>query len=76
MNQPLLSLAPSELKALAGAIRMGRLSAPFSAVAIKQIMNDDADSIAQSLREMAASGMPASGIAHALDLLGTRLSGL
>jgi phosphatidylserine/phosphatidylglycerophosphate/cardiolipin synthase-like enzyme len=74
VSQALLSRAPSELRALAGAIRMGRLSAPFSALAVKQIMNDDADSVTHSLAEMAECGMPAAGIAHTLELLASALA--
>ena len=69
MKEALLSRAPSELRALAGAIRMGRLSAPFSAVGLRQIVNDGADSVAHSLGEMSDSGMPAAGIAYTLELL-------
>jgi phosphatidylserine/phosphatidylglycerophosphate/cardiolipin synthase-like enzyme len=48
---------------------MGRLISPFSAVAVKQIVNDDADAVVRSLTEMSDTGMPAAGIAHTLDLL-------
>ncbi|HET6840598.1 MAG TPA: DISARM system phospholipase D-like protein DrmC [Candidatus Angelobacter sp.] len=69
MSRPLLSRAPSDLRALAAAIKMGRLSPPFSAVAVKQIVNDDGDAVARSLMEMSDTGMPAAGIASTLELL-------
>jgi phosphatidylserine/phosphatidylglycerophosphate/cardiolipin synthase-like enzyme len=69
VSRPLLSRAPSDLRALAAAIKMGRLGSPFSAVAVKQIVSDDADAVARSLTEMSATGMPATGIAYALELL-------
>lgn len=70
MSQPLLSLAPSELRALAGAIRMGRLSAPFSAMGTRQVLGGDSvESIASSLQEMAALGMSSAGLAQSLELL-------
>jgi phosphatidylserine/phosphatidylglycerophosphate/cardiolipin synthase-like enzyme len=74
VSQPLLSLAPSDLRAVAGAIRMGRLRPPFSAVAIKQIINEDADAVSGSLREMAEGGMPEAGIAQTLELLAGALA--
>jgi phosphatidylserine/phosphatidylglycerophosphate/cardiolipin synthase-like enzyme len=69
VSRTLLSRAPSDLRALAAAIKMGRLSSPFSVVAVKQIVSDNAAALAQSLTEMADSGMPAGGIAHTLELL-------
>ena len=74
MSQPLLSLAPSELRALAGAIRMGRLGPPFPPVAIKQIMNDHAAALSETLQELAATGMPPAGIAQCLELLAQALA--
>jgi phosphatidylserine/phosphatidylglycerophosphate/cardiolipin synthase-like enzyme len=68
MSQALLSRAPSELRALAGAIRMGRLTAPFSAIAIRPMVSDDAESVTHALGELAGS-MSATGIAHCLELL-------
>lgn len=74
MSQALLSRAPSELRALAGAIRMGRLSAPFFAIAIRSIVSDSAEAVAVALSELAASGMPPTGIAHCLELLAQTIS--
>ncbi len=72
MNQPLFSLAPSDLRALAGAIRMGRLNAPYSALAIKQIVSSGtAESVALGLQELVASGMPPPGVSQSLELLAT-----
>jgi hypothetical protein len=75
VSQALLSLAPSELRMLAGAIRMGRLAAPYSALAIKELLgNDAAESIASTLRELVALGMPSAGLAESLELLATSIA--
>ena len=41
MKDPLLSLAPSELRGLATAVRNGRVSAPFSALSLQRIIGQD-----------------------------------
>lgn len=75
MSQALLLLAPSELRTLAGAIRMGRLAAPYSALGVRQVLGGDtSESIASSLQEMAALGMPAAGMAQLLELLAAALA--
>ncbi len=53
---------------------MGRVSAPFSAVALKQIVNDAAEEVSESLREMAAAGTAVGGIAYTLELLAQTIS--
>jgi phosphatidylserine/phosphatidylglycerophosphate/cardiolipin synthase-like enzyme len=75
VSQALLSLTPSELRMLAGAIRMGRLSVPFSGLSLSQLIQGcGADSLTQDLNEMSALGMPASGIAHAVELLAASMA--
>lgn len=75
MSQPLLSLAPSDLRALAGAIRMARLSAPYSELAVGQIIGPSvAHSVASSLQQLAQTGMESAGIAGTLELLASALS--
>jgi hypothetical protein len=70
VKQALLSLTPSELRTLAGAIRMGRLNIPFSALAIRELVGrDGAEPIVASLRELVAVGMPSAGLAESLELL-------
>jgi hypothetical protein len=70
----LLSRAPSDLRALAAAIKMGRLSSPFSVVAVKQIVNDAPYAVTQSLTEMSDTGMSAVGIAYTLELLAATMA--
>jgi phosphatidylserine/phosphatidylglycerophosphate/cardiolipin synthase-like enzyme len=69
VSRTLPSRAPSDLRALAAAIKMGRLSSPFSAATVTQFVNDDADALAGSLTELSDTGMSAAGIAYALELL-------
>lgn len=75
MSQPLLSLAPSDLRALAGAIRMGRLTAPYIELAVRQIVTVAMVSAAtQGLQQLADTGMPPGGVAAALELLASASS--
>jgi len=75
LSQPLLSLAPSDLRALAGAIRMARLSAPYSELAVRQIVSAGvAHSIASSLQQLADTGMPPAAVATTLELLAGALA--
>ena len=75
MSQPLLSLAPSDLRALAGAIRMARLTAPYSELAIGQIIGSSVShSVASSLQQLAQTGMEPAGLAGTLELLASALS--
>ena len=75
MSQPLLSLAPYDLRALAGVIRMARLSTPYSELAVRQIVSTEiAHSIAASLQQLADIGMPPAGLASTLELLASAIS--
>ncbi len=74
MSQALLSLAPSELRMLAGAIRMGRLSAPYSPLIVRQLLGGDAaDSVVSNLRELVDRGVTSTGLAESLELLAMAL---
>lgn len=74
MNEALLSLAPSELRTLAGAIRMGRLTAPYSALAVKQLLGGTvADAVISNLQELAGLGLASTGLARSLELLAKAL---
>ena len=75
MNQSLLSLAPSDLHALAGALRMGRLNAPFSSLGVRQVLSSEISAaIASNLQEMSDQGISPIGLAASLELLATSLS--
>src|SRR5436309_305782 len=70
MKELLLSLAPSELRMLAGAIRAGRLGPEYRALSISQIINPKiAEAIARSLEQMSAAGVAPVGVATSLELL-------
>lgn len=69
MNDPLLSLAPFELRALAAQVRAGRLAAPYSALNLQRILGEArAVDVAGRLGPLAASGMSADGLANCLEL--------
>lgn len=54
---------------------MGRLTAPYSALGIRQVLGPDSpESIANSLQEMAGLGMPAAGLAQSLEMLAAALA--
>jgi phosphatidylserine/phosphatidylglycerophosphate/cardiolipin synthase-like enzyme len=70
VNDLLLSLGPSELRAIASGLRSGRLSSPFSSVAIRRFVSDgEADGVATSLCRLATSGSSESAISEMLELL-------
>lgn len=69
MKDPLLSLAPSELRALATSVRNGRVSAPYSALSLQRIVGlDAAGSISSKLDSLSASGMSSEGLSVCLEL--------
>ena len=75
MKDPLLSLAPSELRALATSLRKGRLSAPYSALSLQRIIGQDAAGSASSkLDSLAASGMSSEALSVCLELMAEALS--
>ena len=70
MRTTLASLAPSDLRAIAAAIRTGRLSSPFPAVAVRPFVNGSSpEAIASDLRQLADGGVPALALAQILELL-------
>ena len=70
MKEPLLSLAPSDLRALAAAITSGRLTAPFSALSIQRYVRaPTAEGIAHSLQELAVTGISSQGLGKTLELV-------
>lgn len=75
MSQPLLLLTPFDLRALATAIREGRLASPYSDMAVGQIVGSSiAPSVASSLQQLAQTGMQPAGLATTLELLASALS--
>lgn len=75
MKDPLLSLAPSELRALATSVRNGRVSHPYSALSLQRIIGQDAaGSISSRLDGLSASGMSSEALSVCLDLTANALS--
>jgi phosphatidylserine/phosphatidylglycerophosphate/cardiolipin synthase-like enzyme len=70
VKEPLLSLAPSDLRALAAAISSGRLAAPFSTLSVERYITVAfAQSITESLQTFVACGISPQGLGRALELL-------
>jgi hypothetical protein len=70
VNNPLLSLAPSDLRALADALASGRLVPPYAPLSIQRITNNAiAGTLATCFHEMTASGISPSGLSRVLELL-------
>lgn len=70
MKDPLLSLAPSDLRALAAAVVTGRLNRPYSATAVQRFLNADvAAQVASAIERLADSGIPAPALARVLELV-------
>ena len=70
MKDPLLSLAPSDLRALACAIASGRLSAPYHATSVQRLLNPGvASEVASSLQELAGLGVGTQALTKLLGLL-------
>ena len=75
MKEPLLSLAPSDLRALAAAIASGRLTPPFSVVGVERYVNAvAAGPVTHSLQELVASGTVPQGLARMLEVLAEGLA--
>lgn len=63
-------LAAADLRTLADALRMGRMSAPFSAVGIQRYCpNGDATAIAETLQKLSDTGATSGSIAMMLAIL-------
>ena len=70
MKDPLLSLPPCDLRALASAIASGRLSPPYSATSVQRCLGPGiANEIASSLQDFAALGVEAQALTRILGLL-------
>src|ERR1700722_13625973 len=75
MDEALLTLPPSDLRALAASLRTGRLNAPYSASSLGRVFTEAlAPSVASSLQSMAEAGMQPSAAAHTLELLASSIS--
>lgn len=72
MDNPILRLLPSDLRALGASLRTGHLCPPYPPAGVKRVLNGVvADEVSTGLQELAASGLTPTGIAHALELLAT-----
>ncbi len=70
MKDPLLSLAPTELNALAASIRSGRVTLPCSASSLHRIIGTaDGHSISRSLETLASLGMSPEAMSACLELV-------
>ncbi len=66
----LLKLLPSDLRALAAGLRTGHLYPPYPPANIQRVLNGAvAAEVSAGLQELAGSGLPAVGIARALELV-------
>ena len=75
MKDPLLSLAPSELRALATSVRKGRVAAPYSALSVQQIVGQHAaESVSSTLDLLSSSGMSPEAVSVCLELTADALS--
>ena len=75
MKEPLLSLAPSDLRALAAAIASGRLTPPFSTTSVERYVNAAAaQGITQSLQGLLAYGTSTQGLGRVLELLAENIA--
>ena len=76
MNDPLLSLAPSELRSIASGLRSGRLSSPFASAGVQKFVSmAEADRLAKRLSNLEDGGSTISGIAETLDILASAIEG-
>src|ERR1035437_3766643 len=72
MDNPILCLLPSDLRALAAGLRTGRLWPPYAPASVQRMLNGVvAVEVSTGLQELAASGLPGAGIARTLELLAT-----
>jgi hypothetical protein len=69
VKDPLLSLAPTELYALASSVRNGRVSSPYSALNLQRIVGEhSAESVSKKLEFLTASGMSPEALSVCLEL--------
>lgn len=70
MKDPLLSLASTELNALAASIRNGRVTLPCSPQSIQRFVGSaDGDLVSTRIGELVSAGMSAGSVCACLDLL-------
>ena len=70
MKDPLLLLAPSDLRLLSAAVGSGRLSTPYLATNLYRYVNSKvANEIATNLQEFSNSGFSPTALARMLELL-------
>jgi hypothetical protein len=70
VKEPLLSLGSEELRQLAGALDAGRLSPPYSAIALQRFVSQPvAPDVALQLAQLAELGCSSKAMAKAMELL-------
>jgi phosphatidylserine/phosphatidylglycerophosphate/cardiolipin synthase-like enzyme len=70
VQNPLPSLAPSDLRALADALASGRLAPPYLPVSLQRFTSTAAaGTLASSFQELTASGISPTGLSRGLELL-------
>src|SRR5438309_7482262 len=70
VKDPLLSLAPTELNALAASIRSGRVTLPCSPQSLQRFVGSaDGASVSKKLGDLACLGMSAEAMSACLELL-------
>jgi phosphatidylserine/phosphatidylglycerophosphate/cardiolipin synthase-like enzyme len=75
VKEALLALSPSELRAIASALRIGSVAPPYSPLALTQLLGQAlAQAAATSLQQMANAGTPPAGIIQTLDLLAAAIA--
>ncbi len=75
MKDPLLSLEPSDLRALASAIASGRLAAPYPATSVQRLLSAGiAEKVANSLQELAGLGVGTQALTKLLGLLASGMT--
>jgi len=75
VSNPLLSLAPSELRVLASSVRAGRITAPYSALNLQRIVGEAcAGDLATGIGLLITSGMSAESLASCLELAADALA--
>jgi phosphatidylserine/phosphatidylglycerophosphate/cardiolipin synthase-like enzyme len=70
MDNPILCLLPSDLRALAAGLRTGHLCPPYPPASVQRVLNGAvAGEVSTGLQELVASGLTPTGIARALELV-------
>jgi phosphatidylserine/phosphatidylglycerophosphate/cardiolipin synthase-like enzyme len=77
VDDPLLSLAPADLRALASSLRSGRLSSPYSQVAVQRFVRSSAaEGVASRLNHLYSGSTSAARVADTLELLASAVNGI